>query len=124
VSYSNFTAADLEPYGREVGGSGTASVSRTLGYIGLLAWIFPVVGFPLALIGLALGVASLRGGDPGKARRAIMLCSVGLLLSVANAIGGIYLYTHGNFATTTASAPAEIINPHCQPQTPASTTGP
>jgi hypothetical protein len=122
VSHSDFTAADFAGYAPEFRRSGVASASRTLGYIGLLAWILPIVGVPLTFIGFALGIASLRGSEPRKALRATLFCTVGLLLSVSNSIAGIYLYTHGKFPTTTA-APTLIVNPHCQSRTSASTNG-
>jgi hypothetical protein len=117
VSHSDFTAADFAGYAPEFRRSGVASASRTLGYIGLLTWILPIVGVPLALVGLALGIASLRGSEPRKALRATLFCTVGLLLSV-----GIYLYTHGKFPSAT-TAPTLIVNPHCESQPSTSTNG-
>lgn len=117
MSFSDFATADFATSAPNAGRSRLVSASRTLGYIGLLAWILPVVGVPLTLIGVALGIASLRVTDTGKAVRAILLCTIGLLLNV-----GDLIVTKGKFPMMTATSPVEIINPHCHPHPSASTT--
>lgn len=120
MSYSNYAASDYAAYARETGRSGLASASRMLGFIGLLAWILPIVGFPIAVIGLVLGIVSLKDGNRGKTLTGIVLCSVGLVLTLVNSAAGIYLYTQGKSATS----PTEIINPHFESRPSASTTSP
>lgn len=123
MAYPNYAASDFSTYAPETRRSGLASASRILGYIGLLAWLLPIVGLPITVIGLALGIASLKGVETGKAVRASLLCTVGLLLTIGNSIAGIYLYTHGKFPTLPQQAsPQQIVNPHCV--SPPPTTGP
>jgi hypothetical protein len=120
MSYSNYAASDFSAYPREVRGSGPITASRTLGYVGLLAWLLPVVGFPVTLIGFVLGILSLWGAEPGKALRATLLCAFGLLLTAANSYAGYYMYTHGKFAKATPPQAQQMVNPHCE--SPASTS--
>jgi hypothetical protein len=121
---SKHVASEFARYTPETPPSRLLSASRTFGSIGLLTSILPVVGFPLTFIGLALGIASLRGAERGKAVRACLLCGVGLLLSVATAAAGYYLYTNGGFATSTEPQAQQILNPHYGPHPSAATSRP
>jgi hypothetical protein len=121
VYYPNFATSSFATCPPEVRGLGLASASRTLGYIGLPACLVPVVGLPITFLGLLMGIVALAGVEPGKAFRAILLCSVGLLLAIGNAIAGVDLYSHAlnygdyNRAPAAAKQPLEIVNPLCAP---------
>ncbi len=58
--------------------------SAILGWIGMLAWLFPLVGFPITIVGLILGC---------KKRYAlgITLNIIGLVLTLGNSIWGVIL---------------------------------
>ena len=60
-----------------------ASLALWLGLGGLLAWLVPLVGIPVSVIGGGLAVSSLRGSGRGRAGFALALCALGLVLSVA-----------------------------------------
>jgi hypothetical protein len=66
----------------------TAIASFWLGLIGLIAWVIPLFGFPISMTGLVLGIRNLSGAGRGKAKVGIILCSIGLFLSVINAMIG------------------------------------
>ncbi len=62
--------------------------SLILGIISLVAWLLPIVGLPLAIIGLILGIR--KKYTPG-----IVLNIIGLMGSVANAAIGAYMGANG-----------------------------
>lgn len=68
-----------------------------LGIVSLLAWLIPVLGAPVAIVGLVLSVLGRNrvrrhGARNGtQATVGIVLSTIGLVLSVGNAIVGIVL---------------------------------
>jgi hypothetical protein len=76
-------------------GGGKAIASLSLGCLGLIAWFLPIVGFPVTITGLVLGIQSRKGPRKGMASAAIVLCIIGLILTAANAAFGAYLGATG-----------------------------
>jgi hypothetical protein len=76
-------------------GGGRAIASLCLGLFGLIAWFLPIIGFPVTITGLVLGIKSLSGPRNGMATTGIVLCIIGLVLSTANAAIGAYLGATG-----------------------------
>lgn len=74
---------------------GKAVAALVLGCLGLGAWCLPILGLPLTLTGLVLGVQGLRSRHHGLAVAGVVLSLVGLALSVGNAILGAYLASTG-----------------------------
>jgi hypothetical protein len=66
-----------------------------MGCIGLVCWIIPLIGLPLTITGLVFGIKSKKLGGGGSATAGIVLCSIGLALSVINAAIGAYLGATG-----------------------------
>jgi hypothetical protein len=70
-----------------------------LGIVSLLAWLLPLVGIPVAVVGLvlsALGRSRVnRSGAPNgrQATVGLVLSCVGLVLALGNAALGAYLAT-------------------------------
>jgi hypothetical protein len=77
------------PYGPaptpEAGGK--AIWSLCLGLFGLIAWFLPILGLPTTITGLVFGIKSI-GPRKGMATAGIVLCVIGLVLSIANAAIG------------------------------------
>lgn len=67
-----------------------AEVGLVLGIISLLAWLLPLVGLPVAIIGLVYGIKGLKSLKHRVAIIAIVLSSVGLVATIANASIGAY----------------------------------
>jgi hypothetical protein len=65
-----------------------AVVALVLGLAGLGFWCCPLIGLPITIAGLVLGIMSLRSSSRGMAIAAIVLSSVGLALTIVNAILG------------------------------------
>jgi len=76
-------------------GGGKAIASLVLGIIGMLAWCIPLFGLPITLTGLILGIKDLGSRNRGMAIAGVVLCSIGLLLTLINGIYGAYLGATG-----------------------------
>lgn len=78
-------------------------VSLLLGILSLVAWLIPTLGIPITVLGLIIGVQTLRGvGMPdlrreekGMAAAAVVLCGLGLLATVGNFAYRAYLVATG-----------------------------
>lgn len=71
--------------------SGKAIGSLVLGIIAMIAWLCPLIGLPIAIVGLILGILSLKTPKRGLAIAGIVLSGIGLLLTLANAGLGVYM---------------------------------
>jgi hypothetical protein len=74
--------------------------SLTLGTIGLIAWIIPILGAPIAIVGLVLGVKGHKSSKKSLATAGIVLCIIGLFASVANVSIGAYRGATGELFTS------------------------
>ena len=70
-------------------GGGKAVASLVLGCVAMIAWCCPLIGLPLTITGLILGILDLQGPKRTMAIWGIVLNAVGLLLTIANAIAGV-----------------------------------
>ncbi|GHT16687.1 hypothetical protein FACS1894189_0990 [Planctomycetales bacterium] len=70
--------------------NGKATASLILGCIGLLAWVIPLFGLPITIIGLIMGIK-------GKSTPGTILCVIGLGLTLINAAIGAYIGAGGRF---------------------------
>ena len=74
---------------------GFSIASLVLGLVGLLAWCFPLLGYPITIVGLILGTLGIKKGGKGMAIAGIILCTNTLLLTIANSALGAYLGATG-----------------------------
>jgi hypothetical protein len=72
-----------------------ARSSVKIGIIMLIAWVIPVVGVVLAVVGLILGAMDRSGTRPDLARAGIFMNSLGLFLAVINISVSLYLFMSG-----------------------------
>ena len=70
---------------------GLSLTSMILGIAGFLAWCIPLVGFPVCITGLILGIIGIKKGGKGMAIAGIIMCSITLLLTLGNSILGAIL---------------------------------
>ena len=77
------------------GGGGSAIAGFILGLFSLLAWLLPIVGLPVSIAGLVFGIKGTRSESKVVAIIGIVLCVLGLVLSIANAAIGAYLGATG-----------------------------
>lgn len=74
---------------------GMSIASMILGLVGLVAWCLPIVGFPVTIAGLVLGILGIKKGGKGMAIAGIVLCSITLIITLVNSVLGAYLGATG-----------------------------
>ena len=67
---------------------GLSLTSMILGIVGFLAWCIPLLGFPVCITGLILGIIGIKKGGKGMAIAGIIMCSITLLLTIGNSVLG------------------------------------
>lgn len=71
-----------------------STAALALGVLSLIFWLLPVLGLPVAVIGIILGIKGLKNKQ--KLAQAALICSIiGLALAAANAALGAYLGATG-----------------------------
>lgn len=73
-----------------------ATTPLVLGIIGLLAWIIPLIGLPVTIIGLVKGI---KASPSTKRTVSIVLCIIGLVLTIINGAIGAYTGARGENET-------------------------
>ena len=76
-------------------GGGFAVASLVLGIIGLLAWCIPIIGLPINVVGLVLGIKGRESVSSSMAKAGVTMCIIGLVLTIINAAIGAYLGSTG-----------------------------
>jgi hypothetical protein len=69
--------------------------SLVLGIVGLLAWLLPLAGFPITIVGLTLGLRAKKSGKSSLATAGIVLNIIGLVATAINSALGAYLNVMG-----------------------------
>ncbi len=75
--------------------NGKATASLVLGIIGLVAWIFPLIGFPVTIVGLIMGVNGRKSEKKGIATAGLVLSIITLVACAINSFLGAYLGVTG-----------------------------
>lgn len=86
--YEDFTQQASQPTEEKIGFS---VASLVLGIVGLLAWCLPLLGFPITIAGLVLGILGIKKGGKVMAIIGIVLSAITLLLTLGNSILGAVL---------------------------------
>lgn len=68
-----------------------AVISLILGIFSLGAWLLPICGVPISIIGLVLGIVGRSSSRRGMAIAGLVMGALGLLLAIGNAALGAYL---------------------------------
>lgn len=74
---------------------GFSIASMILGIFGFVAWCIPLLGYPVCITGLVLGILGLNKGGKGMAIAGIIMCAITLLFTVVNSAIGAYLGATG-----------------------------
>ena len=72
-----------------------AIASLVLGIVSLIAWLLPIVGLPVSIVGLVLGCKTVKSDKKVMAIVGIVLSSIGLNLTIINGALGAYLAATG-----------------------------
>lgn len=76
--------------GSEEPKKGFAIAALILGIVGLLAWCLPILGYPVGIAGIILGILGIKkSGMKGMSIAGLIMSCVCILASVANSIAGI-----------------------------------
>jgi len=74
------------------------NASLVLGIVGLFAWFLPIIGLPVNITGLILGVKSKsKATKNGKATAGIVMTIIGLAATIVNASIGAFMGSQGLF---------------------------
>jgi hypothetical protein len=65
-------------------GNGEAIASMVLGILGIFAWLIPIIGAPITIVGLILGVKGLKSSNRDMALAGVVMCIIGYVLTVIN----------------------------------------
>lgn len=71
--------------------SGLSIASFVLGLIGLIAWIIPLFGYPVTIVGLVLGCLARKNEKNGFNLAGIILSSITLAFTLINSILGVLM---------------------------------
>lgn len=88
------TTVITEPV-EDVSKNGKAVKGMVLGIIAMIAWIIPIVGLPIAAIGLFYSIKGMKSIKRSNAITGIVLCSIGLVATIVNGSIGAYLGVTG-----------------------------
>lgn len=73
--------------------NGKATAGFTLGIIGIIAWILPLFGYPVNIIGIIMSSIGLKSEKRTKAIIGLVLSIIGLVLTLGNSILGVLMST-------------------------------
>lgn len=68
--------------------NGKAIASLILGICGTIAWLLPLVGYPVTIVGLVLGIKGLKSEKRGMALAGLILSAVSLAACMINSCAG------------------------------------
>ncbi len=71
--------------------SGKSIASLVLGLVGLIAWLLPLFGYPVTIVGLILGCISRKTEKNGINLAGIILSIITLVLTLINSALGVIL---------------------------------
>ncbi len=74
---------------------GLSIASLVLGICGIVGCCLPILGYPVAITGLVLGIIGKNKGAKGMAIAGIIISCITLALTLLNSILGVYLVTTG-----------------------------
>jgi hypothetical protein len=72
-----------------------ATTSLVLGIIGLVAWVFPLIGLPVTIAGLVFGIKGWKSTKHTLAVAGVVLSIVGLIFTIVNMSIGAYMGATG-----------------------------
>lgn len=76
-------------------GRGLALAGMILGIISMVAWLLPLTGYPIAIVGLILSILGRRSVTrKGMALAGIILSAIALALTLCNSALGAYMAMH------------------------------
>lgn len=87
---TNFAPTESAVQDINVPNEGKNIVALVIGIIGAVVWFIPIIGLPIGIVALVLGIKGLKKTGKGRAIAAIVLGSICLVLTIINASIGAY----------------------------------
>ena len=72
-----------------------ATTSLVLGIIGLFAWLLPIAGLPITIVGLICGIKGRSSDSPKMATAGIVMSIIGLVFTIINMSIGAFMGANG-----------------------------
>lgn len=57
-------------------------ILMVLGIVGFVAWCLPIIGFPVTIVGLVLGIVAINKGTKGMAVAGVIMCAITLVITL------------------------------------------
>lgn len=73
--------------------SNLAVASMVLGIVSLIAWLLPICGGPVAIVGLVLGVIAWNSAQHNKAVAGVVMSAISLVATIINAAAGVAMFS-------------------------------
>ncbi len=71
---------------------GLSIASLVLGIVGIFAWLLPLIGFPVTIVGLILGLKGMKKkAGKGMASAGFVLCVIFLIFTAINSFFGLII---------------------------------
>lgn len=74
---------------------GFAIAGLVLGSVGFIAWIFPLLGYPVTIVGLVMSAKGVKSSMKGMAIAGLVLCIITLCMTLGNSCLGACLSVAG-----------------------------
>ncbi|MDE6103503.1 MAG: hypothetical protein K2F60_03145 [Oscillospiraceae bacterium] len=68
-----------------------AIAALVIGILGLIAWILPILGYPVTIVGIIMGSMGAKSEKRNISIAGIVLSVIGLLCTLGNSAYGIFL---------------------------------
>ena len=75
--------------------TGKATAGLLLGIFGMVAWIIPLFGLPITIVGLVMSAKGMQSTSRTKAVAGLVLTIIGLVFTIVNAAIGAYMGATG-----------------------------
>lgn len=73
--------------------SNLAIASMVLGIVSLVAWLLPICGGPVAIVGLILGIIAWNSAQHNKAVAGVVMCAISIVATIINAAAGAMMFS-------------------------------
>ncbi|MBS7175550.1 MAG: hypothetical protein KH056_05135 [Clostridiales bacterium] len=70
---------------------GQAVASLVLGLVGIIAWVIPLFGYPVCIIGMIMGGMGIKSSKRGLAVAGLVLSILFLVATLINSILGVLI---------------------------------
>ncbi len=72
-----------------------ANVSYILGWCAIVAWIIPLVGFPVTIVGIVMGIKGQQSELASKAQTGLTMNIIFLVITAINSAVGAFMGFYG-----------------------------